>query len=112
MTTALRDDENLPDAERAARTAGRVGSVSGAIAGSVASIAAVNAVGVPGLSAVGISSGLAGIGRALGGGMARGTICAIAVPAVAAAIIGYVLYRVAPRLQQGSPAPADPLRTA
>jgi hypothetical protein len=62
MTTALREDEDLPEAERAARTAGRVGSVSGAIAGSMASVALVKAIGVPGISAVGISSGLAGIG--------------------------------------------------
>jgi Lecithin retinol acyltransferase len=105
-TTALRDDEDLPDAERAARTAGRVGSVSGAVVGSMATVAAVKAVGVPGLSAVGISSGLAGIGRMLGGGMAKGTICAIAVPAVTAAIIGYTLYKVVLRLQQSNPAPA------
>jgi Lecithin retinol acyltransferase len=109
MTTALREDEDLPEVERAARTAGRVGSVSGVIAGSMASVALVKTVGVPGLSAVGISSGLAGIGRAFGGGMARGTICAIALPAVTAAIVGYALYQVVLRLQKSSapPAPAE-----
>jgi hypothetical protein len=103
-TTALRDDQELPDAERWARTAGRAGSAAGAIAGSMASIAAVKAVGVPGLNAVGISSGLAGIGRPFGGGMARGTTCAIILPAVTAAVLGYTLYRLALWLQE-SPAP-------
>jgi Lecithin retinol acyltransferase len=94
MTTALREDGNLPQVERAARTAGRVGSVAGLVAGSIASIAAVNAAGVPGLSGAGISSGLAGIGRVFGGGMTRGVMCTVALPAVAAAVVAYALYRL------------------
>jgi len=46
MNRALRKDDDLPDAERAARTAGRAGSVAGALAGSAGSIAALSALGV------------------------------------------------------------------
>lgn len=95
MNRALREDDDLPNAERAARTAGRVGSAVGALAGSVGSIAAVSALGFPGLSAAGISSGLAAIGATVGGGMAAGTACVIAAPAVAAAVLGYLIYRLA-----------------
>jgi len=94
MNHALRDDEHLPEAERKARTAGRAGSAAGAIAGSFGSITAISTLGVPGLSAAGISSGLAAIGGAVGGGMAAGTMCAIAAPAAAAAILGYLAYRL------------------
>jgi Lecithin retinol acyltransferase len=95
MNRALHEDDDLPDTERAARTAGRAGSAAGAIAGSAAGVAAVSALGVPGLSAAGISSGLAAIGATIGGGMAAGTMCVIAAPAAAAAIIGYMTYRLA-----------------
>lgn len=98
MTRALREDEDLPGPERAARTAGRVGSVAGGLAGSAAGVAAVSALGVPGLSAAGISSGLAAIGATVGGGMAAGTMCVIAAPAVAAALVGYLIYRLSLRL--------------
>jgi hypothetical protein len=91
---ALREDDDLPANERAARSAGRAGSLAGAIAGSIGSVAAVNALGFPGLSAAGISSGLAAIGSAFNGGMAAGTICVIAAPAIAAAILGYAAYRL------------------
>jgi Lecithin retinol acyltransferase len=95
MRRALREDDDLPEAERTARTAGRRGSVAGAVAGSLGSVAAVSALGVPGLSAAGISSGLAAIGTTFGGGMAAGTMAVVAAPAVAAAIVGYLIYRLA-----------------
>jgi hypothetical protein len=95
MRRALREDEDLPQAERAARTAGRRGSAVSAVAGSLGSVAAVSALGVPGLSAAGISSGLATIGTAFGGGMATGTMAVVAAPAVAAAVVGYLIYRLA-----------------
>jgi hypothetical protein len=91
---ALSDDGDLPDNERTARTAGRLGSLGGAIAGSIASVAAVNALGLPGLSAAGISSGLAALGAVFNGGMTAGTICAVAAPAITAAILGYAAYRL------------------
>jgi hypothetical protein len=96
MNHALRQDDDLPDAERNARTAGRIGTTAGALLGSAGSIATISALGVPGLSAAGISSGLAAIGAAaIGGGMAAGTMCVIAAPAITAAILGYLIYRAA-----------------
>ena len=95
MNRALRPDDDLPDAERAARTAGRVGSAVGAAAGAAGAVAAVSALGFTGLGAAGISSGLAAIGAAAGGGMAAGTMIAVAAPAAAAAILGYLIYRLA-----------------
>lgn len=109
MNRALREDDARPDAERAARTAGRVGSAAGALAGSIGSVTAVSALGVPGLSAAGISSGLAAIGATAGGGMAAGTMCVIAAPAVAAAILGYFIYRLTLWLS-ASPPPATAAR--
>lgn len=95
MHRALREDDDLPGAERAARTAGRRGSAAGAVAGSLGGVAAVSALGVPGLSAAGITSALAAIGKIFGGGMAAGTMVVVAAPAVAAALLGYLMYRVA-----------------
>lgn len=94
MTPAFREDENLPEAERKARTGGRVGAVAGLAAGSAGSITAVSALGVPGLSGAGITSGLATLGAFFGGGMKTGVKCAIALPAVAAVIFGYAGYRL------------------
>ena len=111
MNRALREDDDLPDAECAARTAGRAGSVAGALAGSAGSIAALSALGVPGLSAAGISSGLAAIGAAVGGGMAVGAMGVIAAPAAAAAILGYLAYRLILWLAPGTP-PATAVRAA
>jgi hypothetical protein len=95
MRHALREDDDLPDNERAARTAGRIGTAAGAVTGAAGGVAAVSALGVSGLSAAGISSGLASIGAAtVGGGMAAGAMCVIAAPAIVAAILGYICYRV------------------
>jgi hypothetical protein len=95
MNHALRKDDDLPGSERTARLAGRIGAAAGAVGGAAGSIAAVSALGFPGLSAAGISSGLAAIGGAtVGGGMAAGTMCVIAAPAVAAAVLGYLIYRL------------------
>jgi hypothetical protein len=103
MNHALRPDDDLPAAERTARTAGRVGSVIGAVAGSAAGVAAISALGIPGLSAAGITSGLAAIGGAVGGGMAAGTMCVLAAPAVVAAVGGYLIYRLVLWLTASAP---------
>lgn len=103
MNRALRHDDNLPHAERTARTSGRIGSFVGTLAGTVGGVAAVSALGVPGLSAAGISSGLATLGGIVGGGMAAGTMCVIAAPAVAAAALGYLIYRLALWLASSTP---------
>jgi hypothetical protein len=116
MTHVLRQDDDLPAPERTARTAGRIGAVGGAVAGSAAGVTAVSVLGVPGLGAAGISSGLAAIGAAAtGGGMAVGAACVIAAPAAAAAILGYLVYRLAvwlasrrpPAAAVANPAPAS-----
>ncbi len=104
MNRALRQDDDLPQAERDGRTAGRVGSAAGALGGLAGTVAAVSALGVPGLSAAGISSGLATIGAAaVGGGMAAGTMIAVAAPAAAATVFGYLIYRLALWLASSTP---------
>jgi hypothetical protein len=108
MNRALRPDDDLPDAERDARKAGRAGSAVGALAGSAGAVAAVRMLGFPGLSAAGISSGLATIGASVGGGMAAGTMIAVAAPAAAAAGLGYLIYRLALWLASGTSTPAWP----
>jgi hypothetical protein len=105
MHHALREDEDLPQAERAARSAGRYGAAAGAVAGSLGSVAAVNALGFPGLSAAGISSGLATIGATFGGGMAAGTMAVVAAPAVTAIVIGYLVYKIAQWWQESGTPP-------
>jgi hypothetical protein len=105
MNKALHQDDDLPRPEQDARTAGRIGSAAGAVAGSIGSIAALSTLGVPGLSAVGISSGLATLGSAVGGGMAAGAISVIAAPAIAAAITGYLIYLFARWLSTQAPSP-------
>ncbi len=91
MRGVLRDDAALPQEERDARKAGRVASVAGGAVGTLGTIGAISAAGVPGLSAVGITTGLAAIG---GGSMLAGTVVALAAPAVAAAAVGYFVYRL------------------
>jgi len=116
MHHALRRDDDLPGPERTARTAGRIGAVGGAVAGSVTGVAVVSALGVPGLGAAGISSGLAAIGAtATGGGMAAEAACVIAAPAAVAAILGYLVYRLALWLASPNPpatATANPAPSA
>lgn len=85
------DDEALPEAERGARCAGRAASVGGAVLGSAGSVGVVAAAGVPGLSAVGISTGLAAIG---GGSVAFGLIATIAFPVVLTLGAGWLVHRL------------------
>jgi hypothetical protein len=95
MRRALRDDPHLPRGERAARKAGRAATIAGGVVGSTAAIGAVSAAGaVAGLSAAGITSGLAAVGGTVGGGMAAGVGIVAASPAVAAAAVGYGIYRL------------------
>jgi hypothetical protein len=94
MNIALRDDPTLLEGDRVARRAGCASSAAGAVGGTAAGIGAVSAFGATaGLSAAGIASGLATIGAAVGGGMAAGSAIVIAGPAVAAAGLGYGVYR-------------------
>jgi hypothetical protein len=107
---ALRDDESLPDDERSARRDGRVASVVGAGGGLAGGVAVISAAGTAGLSAAGITSGLAAIGASVGGGMLAGTVVVAAAPAVAAAGLGAAVYLVGRRLrgQSSEPEPEQP----
>lgn len=92
--TVLKDDKNLDEDERQARSIGRKATYAGAAAGTAGSIAAVSAAGsVAGLSGAGITSGLAAIGGSVGGGMAAGVVLTTAAPVAAAAAVGYGLYK-------------------
>ncbi|WP_426571336.1 lecithin retinol acyltransferase family protein [Aquihabitans sp. McL0605] len=102
MQVALRDDECLPDEDRAARSDGRKASVAGVAAGSGGAFVAVGAAGVSGLSAAGITSGLAAIGGVVGGGMLAGTVVLVAAPAAAAVGAGYGGYRASRWLRRRS----------
>lgn len=94
MHRALKDDPCLPEQERHARKAGRWATTAGAAAGSCGSVALISAAGVSGLSAAGVTSGLAAIGATVGGGMAAGVFVAVAAPAVIASAIGWGIYRL------------------
>lgn len=105
MHVALRDDPTLSEADRVARRAGRVSSTAGAVGGTAAGITAVSAAGATaGLSAAGITSGLAAVGATVGGGMVAGSAIVIAAPAVAAAGVGYGVYRAVRRFRGGDEA--------
>jgi hypothetical protein len=65
-----------------------IGAVGGTTLGFGAITAAISALGVPGLSAVGITSGLAVLGSLVGGGMLVGVSVAAAIP-LAAGALGY-----------------------
>ncbi len=94
MHVVLGDDEALPHAERTARTVGRRATAAGAAAGVAGAVGAVYGAGsVVGLSAAGITSGLAGIGGVVGGGMFAGVAVATVGPAIGAAAVGYGAYR-------------------
>ncbi len=75
----LRDDPFLPAQERQARANGRRASPIAAITGTGGALALVSAAGVPGLSAVGVTTGLA----AIGGTMLGGLLLVALLPAVA-----------------------------
>lgn len=88
----LEDDPALSYDERDARSAGRFATTVGTVAGTVGTVTAISSTGVAGLSAAGITSGLAGIGELVGGGMVAGTAISIAAPAVIATVAGLFVY--------------------
>jgi hypothetical protein len=63
------------------------------------------------MPAAGISSRLAAIGGTAGGAMTAATMRVIAAPAVAAAVLGYLIYRLTLRLSSSAP-PATAIRPA
>ncbi len=94
---ALRDDPCMPEHERSARKVGRWGTTASSVAAGGGAVALVSAAGLPGLSAAGITSGLAAIGGTVGGGMATGAFLVIAAPAAIGTLFGWGLYRLLTR---------------
>lgn len=111
MCVALRDKPYLTEEERQAQRVGRHGAIGGAGLGVGVSLYAVHALGVPGYSAAGLSSGLAGLGGVVGGGMAHGVMATMLLPAVFAVILGCLLYWLSKRHLQ-TPASQPRLRAA
>ena len=70
----------------------KIGVVSGGVLGFAAITAAIEAAGITGVSAAGISSGLAALGRLVGGGMCAGVSVAAALP-LAGGLFGYGVSR-------------------
>ena len=103
MCRALADKASLPTAQSEARHAGRQAALGGAILGTGAAVYAVGAMGVPGFSGAGISSGLAALGSLTGGGMARGLSTTVLIPALFAVLLGYLIYRDAHRRRTALP---------
>lgn len=90
--TVLADQEGHSDEEAEARRIGRAASITAAVGTAAGTIPVVSLAGVPGLSAAGITSGLATIG---GGSMAAGIAAGVVAPAAAAVGIGYGAYKLA-----------------
>ena len=84
-------DEHLPERERQARLAAKLGTGLGGAAGTAATVAAVSMMGTTaGIGTVaGVTSGLAAVGGTLAGGVA----VAAAAPLVVAGLIGYAVYK-------------------
>lgn len=101
---ALRDDPYLPATERAARRKGRHAAVGSAAVGVGASMALLHSAGVPGLSAVGITTALKTLGA---GTMVRGLAVLGGLPVVAVVVGATVVYRMhrARRTENGHPLP-------
>ena len=96
---ALRDDEGLPDDERNARRDARAASLVGAVGATAGGVVAIGAAGTAGLSAVGITTGLATVGTVAGGGMLAGATIIAAAPAVVAAGVATAVYFASRRLR-------------
>ena len=92
VTRTLRDDETLTDGERASRRAGRTAAKVAAPTSLVAGGVTLWAAGTTGVSAVGISTGLATVGGVVGGGMMAGTVILASAPAVVVAGAGAGVY--------------------
>ncbi len=67
-----------------------VGTGFGLVGGGAVSVGTIAAAGVPGLSAVGFSTGLASIGAVVGGGFVAGVVVTLAFPLVAALGVGFL----------------------
>jgi hypothetical protein len=90
---ALADDPDLSDDERSARAVGRIAGAAGAAAGTATAVGAVATLGVPGLGAIGMTTGLAQLGTVVGGGMFAGIGVAVALPMALGGGLAFVAYR-------------------
>jgi hypothetical protein len=95
---ALPDDPMLSESERLARKAGRDTTTVASILGAAGSVGLVSLAGVPGLSAVGIATGLAELGF---GSMFLGVTLAVGVPALLALGLGLFVYHSRPHPTTG-----------
>lgn len=71
---------------------GTVVAATGAVVGAGSAVGAVSTLGVAGLGATGITSGLAAVGSVVGGGMAAGLAVTVAAP-LAVGAAAYGLYK-------------------
>jgi hypothetical protein len=91
VQSALSEDDCCAEEEREARAAGRAAGVGGAVAGTASAVGVVAAAGVPGLSAAGITSGLAALGD---GSVALGLAAMLAFPALVTLTASWLAYRL------------------
>jgi hypothetical protein len=94
--TLLAPNENQSEEEADARKAGRTATTVAVPIGTTAAVIAIGAAGAPGaVGAAAITSGLAGIGSLVGGGMLAGVGLTVAAPAVVTVAAGYGVYKLA-----------------
>jgi len=96
VSKTLKDYKYLSQEERSSRKVGRTAAKVGTAVGTIGTVGSISALGAgAGLSGAGITSGLATIGGFVNGGMFVGVGLSIAAPAVAAAVSGFGLYKIA-----------------
>jgi hypothetical protein len=83
-----------------ALAAALAGTLAGTAAGATGAVAVVSAAGTAGLSAAGLTSGLAAVGTIAGGGMAAGLTVAAALPVAGAVAVGGAAYVVVSLVQK------------
>lgn len=93
--TVWRDADHLTAGERDARAAAQLGAALGVPAGVLIGLWTLIQAGQPGLSAVGISTGLKALGKVLGGGMLRGLLALGMIGVVAVIVCGWIAYKLA-----------------
>jgi Lecithin retinol acyltransferase len=95
-STLLASHENHPDEEAGARKAGRAATIAAIPVGTAAGIMAIGTASASGaVGAAAVTSGLAGIGSLVGGGMLAGVGVTVAAPALASVVAGYGVYKLA-----------------
>lgn len=88
--TVFCDDPELSIDIRDSRSAGRIGTYTGAVVGTAGTLVAIGASGsVAGLSGAGIAAGVVAIGS---GSVVAGVVAVAAIPAAAAAVVGALGY--------------------